>query len=116
MHELNIASEILKRVESEHQRHPSVRFTKVGIRIGELSGIAPDSLLFGFEALVKDTPWDGLALEIESCPRRRRCPTCHTKFQAQGVATTCPVCGEVSTVCIAGDELDIAYIEAEDEK
>ena len=37
----------------------------VGLRIGELAGVDPESLRFGFEALVKDSDLDPLELRVE---------------------------------------------------
>lgn len=113
MHELSIASAILERVEAESLRHPESTFRKVGVRVGELSGVDPDALAFGFEALIKDTSWERLILEIEYCPRRQLCPGCNSEFQATDMITACPRCGENKTTCIAGEELDLAFIEAE---
>jgi len=114
MHELSIAQAILDRVAVEAERHPTARFTKVGVRIGELAGVDPEALSFGFEVLVKDTPWDPLALEIQFLPRMQRCPGCGREFPAPDSATTCPQCGNLATLCIGGEELDIAYMEVEE--
>ncbi len=115
MHELSIAESILKRVKAEAVRHPGARFTRVGVRIGEVSGIDVDALSFGFEMLVKDTDWQRVALEIERCPRVQRCTACKHEFTAKDSDTRCPMCGEQFTLCIGGDELDIAFIEVEDQ-
>ncbi len=115
MHELGIATAVLQQVEAEFRRRPGARFTKVGLRIGEVSGVDPEALSFGFEALVKDTRWEGLALEIDYCPRQQRCLGCGAVFQARDMNTDCPRCGELNTICVSGNELDIAYLEMEDE-
>ena len=115
MHELSIASAILDRVAAEAERHPGAHFTKVGVRIGEISGIDPDALSFGFECLVKDSEFDPLVLEIEFCPRIQRCLACANEFPAPNSMTGCPKCGDTHTTCIAGEELDIAFIEVEEE-
>jgi len=114
MHELSIAMSVIESLKSEAQRHPGARFTKVGLRIGELAGIDKDALTFGFEALVKETEWQFLALEIESVPRRQRCPHCDLTFAVKDFEFTCPTCGELETSCAGGDELDIAYVELEE--
>ena len=87
---------------------------KVGLRIGELAGVDRDALSFGWEALTKETKWEGLELAIESVARRQRCIACSHEFQAADFMTACPKCSEVVTQTIAGDELDIAYIEVEE--
>ena len=116
MHELGIAQAILQRVAAEAKNHPKARFTKVGVRLGELSGVDPDALSFGFEMLVKQTQWEQLALEIEFCPRKQRCCVCDHEFTAEKSETACPKCGGESTLCIGGEELDVVFIEAEDQE
>jgi hydrogenase nickel incorporation protein HypA/HybF len=114
MHELSIASEILDAVRKEAEKHPGAHVTKVGVRIGALSGVVPDALSFGFESLVKGTDLDPLALVIESVPRRQRCGPCDFTFQVTEGDLACPRCGRAETVFAGGDELDIAYLELED--
>lgn len=115
MHELSIAQEVLDRVAREMRRHPGARPRAVGVKVGEISGVDRDALAFGFEALVKDTEWQRLALEIEYCPRRHRCPACGSEFAVARFDTACIGCGNPATVLVSGDELDIGYIEVDDE-
>ena len=65
MHELGIAQSVIQAVEAELASHPGAVPSKVAVRLGDLSGVDPDALSFGFEVLVKDSRWPGLALEIE---------------------------------------------------
>ena len=114
MHELGIAESILDRARQESAQRGGARLLKVGVRIGELSGVDPDALSFGFEALVKDTLLEGLALDIDFRKRVQRCSACHREFAADMPFSSCPGCGSAATVCISGDELDITYIELEE--
>ena len=65
MHEVAIADGILKAVRTECAARHSARATKVGVRVGEMAGIDPESLAFCFEALVKGTDLEPLELEIQ---------------------------------------------------
>lgn len=114
MHELSIVSSVLDQLEELKKQHNGAVFTKVGLRVGEVAGVDVDCLRFGFDCIVKDTPWETMALEIEQIPRRQRCPGCEAEFQAENWATACPHCGEAATLTIAGDELQIAYVEVEE--
>jgi len=114
LHEISIAAAILDRVAAEAARYAGVRFTKVGVRVGELSGVDPEALSFGFEALTRESPWERLALEIEYCPRMQRCRQCQHTFTSANYETDCPKCGAADTILAAGEELDIAFIETED--
>lgn len=114
MHELGIASSILESVQKESERHPGAHISKVGVKIGELSGVDVDALQFGFECLVKDTDWEPLALEVKFIPRVQRCPECRNEFHMAGFNPQCPRCGEFATQCISGEELDIEYMEVDE--
>jgi len=65
MHEVTVAAGILDAVRAEVAAQKPARAIKVGVRIGEMAGIDPGSLAFCFEALVKGTDLEPLALEIE---------------------------------------------------
>lgn len=114
MHELGIATSILDCVEKEARKHSGQRITKVGVKIGELSGVDVDALQFGFECIVKQTDWEHLKLEVESVPRVQRCTKCGAEFRMADFDPHCPQCGEFATECISGEELDIAYMEVDE--
>jgi hydrogenase nickel incorporation protein HypA/HybF len=114
MHELSIASAILDAVRSEAAKRPGARVTKVGVRIGALSGVVPDALSFGFECLVQGTDLESLMLSIETAPRRQRCRVCDYTFDAPDGELACTRCGCPETDLAGGDELDIAYLELEE--
>jgi len=114
MHELGIAESILDRVKQESARHSGARATKVGLRIGQLSGVDPAALSFGFDALVKDTLFESLTLEIDFRKRAQRCLACGREFETDLLFRACPDCGSARTTCIAGQELEIAFIELEE--
>jgi len=114
MHEMGIANSILKAVASEMRRYPKARATKVAVRVGELAALDAESLRFCFEALSRDTKLQGLQLEIEPCPRLHRCDPCQREFAVRDYEFACPQCGSSATKCISGDELELAYLEVEE--
>lgn len=67
MHEMSIASAVLESVRTEAGRHRG-RVTKVGIRLGEWSGVDTESLRFCFDALVQGTDLAPLELDLEFQP------------------------------------------------
>ena len=114
MHELGIAASVLQEVQQEAQRHKGTRLRKVKVRVGELSGVNPEALSFGFEVLVRDAGLEPLGLEIETCPRRQRCPACQETFMVTDYDLRCPNCGTAETEFVGGDELELASLEMED--
>ena len=114
MHELGIASSILDAVRDEAEKHPGGHVVKVGVRIGALSGIEPEALSFGFNALIQGTDLDPLTLSIEFVPRRQRCVACDLTFDVLEDDLACPRCANAETTLAGGEELDLAYFEVEE--
>jgi hydrogenase nickel incorporation protein HypA/HybF len=114
MHEMSIATSVLEAVTIETRRYPGCRPRRVGLRIGELAGIDPDSLRFCFQALVRDTELHEIELEIQCCPRRQRCLGCRLEFTVRDYDFQCPECGSSLTEYVSGDELELAYLEVEE--
>jgi hydrogenase nickel incorporation protein HypA/HybF len=116
VHEMGIANSILEAVRKEARKCPGARATKVGVRIGELAAIDSEALKFCIEALGRDTELDGLQLEIELCPRRHRCAQCEQVFIVRDYDCRCPSCQNIAAECISGDELELAFVEVEEDE
>lgn len=114
MHELSIAKSVLEAVRAELAERPGTKLHKVGLRVGELSGVNGDALSFAFEVLVKGTDLESVELEIEYNPRRQRCPECENVFAVENYDLTCPNCGVSRTECVGGQELEFTYLELEE--
>ena len=114
MHELGIANSILEAVQSEMTRRPESRATRVGVRIGELAAVDAESLRFCFDAMKRETDLESLELEIEICPRRHRCGNCGHEFRVRDYDFECPRCHGFSSECLSGDELELKYVEVEE--
>ncbi len=114
MHEMGIANSVLTAVRTEAARYPGCVPQTVGLRIGELVAIDADALRFCFDALIKDTDLESLILEIEISPRRHRCKSCGQEFIVHNYEFRCSCGSALESECIAGDELDLAYIEVEE--
>lgn len=115
MHEFGIANSILDAVRAEAQLRPGVAVRTVGLRVGAAAGVDPDSLSFCFDALVQGTDLDPLKLEIETAPLRHECLSCERQFEVTDFDFSCPTCGEPRTVRRGGFELDLAYMEVEEQ-
>lgn len=113
MHELGIASAVIEGVRTELKGHPGTRPRRLGLRVGEWSGVDAESLRFCLEVLVRDTELAGTLLDIESCPRQNRCPGCGLAFRVVDYDECCPSCGAAGTLRCGGTELELAFIELE---
>jgi hydrogenase nickel incorporation protein HypA/HybF len=114
VHELAIANSILEAVRIELTRHPGRYATRVGVRIGELTAVDQESLRFCFEAIILETDFDCLKLEIELVPRRQTCLSCGCVFPVRDYEFSCPQCASLQTEFSSGDELELDYLEVEE--
>jgi hydrogenase nickel incorporation protein HypA/HybF len=115
MHELGIAQNILQIVQQSvpENQVPDVRIIR--IRVGQLSGVVPDSLDFCFSAVVNDTLLERAKLEIEQVPIRSVCKDCRHRFQMGELDFSCPACKSSNLELLNGRELEIMEIELADE-
>jgi hydrogenase nickel incorporation protein HypA/HybF len=115
MHELAIAQNILEMVRQSVPQDRAKSVRGIRIRVGQLSGIVPDSLDFCFSAIVNDTDMQRAKLAIEHVPTLSQCKTCAHRFGIEDWIFTCPVCQSTNLELISGKELEIVEIELEDE-
>lgn len=113
MHELSIAESIIETVVAEMKQRGLSATTKIGIRVGALTNVDPESLRFGFETLIVETPLAGSELEIEYIPIAAKCRSCGADFEATDFVFICPQCESGDNEVTQGQELDIVYLVGE---
>ena len=77
MHELAIAESVVAAVLD---RAAEQEIRVVHVRVGQLCGVVPDSLLFCFDLAAAGTGLEGARLEIERVPGVAHCRTCGADF------------------------------------
>jgi len=113
MHELRIAQEIINITQREMFARKLNKISKIGLKIGALSGIDPEALSFGFEASIVDSELAGARLEIEFIPVKGRCNSCQADFEIDDFVFICPKCGSSDITVSEGEELNITYFIGE---
>ncbi|MBC5805680.1 MAG: hydrogenase maturation nickel metallochaperone HypA [Candidatus Eremiobacter antarcticus] len=116
MHEISIALSLLEGLSEEAERRRIGRVSAVRVRIGVMSAVVKDSLLFAWDLAAAGTIAEGSELKIEEVPLAlwcskcdcERAPTFPTSFQ-------CSVCGTFATEIRHGRELDIVAMEVPDD-
>ena len=116
MHELAIAQNILEIVRQSVPEEQVSEVKWVRIRVGQLSGVIPDSLDFCFSAIVGETNLRRAGLDIEQVPTVSRCKKCTHQFQIEDMVFECPECKSTDLELITGRELQVVEIELMDEK
>ncbi|MFQ5824806.1 MAG: hydrogenase maturation nickel metallochaperone HypA, partial [bacterium] len=113
MHELSIANSIVSTVLEEMKRRELPSVKSIVLRVGALSDIVPESLLFSFEVITIDTPLTNTKLKIEHIPVQGKCHKCGHDFAVENNLFVCPHCQSGQIEITRGQELDIAYLEVE---
>ncbi len=113
MHELGIALEIIKSVEAERLERDMKQISEIGVSVGALSSIDPESLRFCFDASKKDTALMDTQLEIEYVAVEGKCNSCARNFKVEDFIFICPSCGSTDIEVEKGEEMNINYIIGE---
>ena len=69
-----------------------VRVEALHLRLGALSGVVKEALLFSFDVAAEGTPVAGARLEIEDVPLTVRCPRCAVERELAGLPAACARC------------------------
>ncbi len=111
MHELSIAQNILEIVQQSVPEAEASAVRYVRVRVGQLSGVVPESLDFCFSALVSDTNWQRATLDFEQTPATFRCKECSHHYQDEDMTFICPICKSKNIELTSGKELELVEIE-----
>jgi len=114
MHELSIAMSIVDAALDE-ARQRNVQVSAVHLRLGVLSGVVKDALLFSYDVACQDTPLAGSKLLIEEVPVTVFCPRCNEKRILESMQSfTCPECGSPTRDVLQGKELEVFALEVQE--
>jgi len=115
MHELSIAMSIVDAAREEAQRR-GVQVTAVHLRLGALSGVVKEALLFSYEMACQDTPLEGSQLIVEELPVIVFCAQCQKERALDSVQMfACPDCGTPTIDVRQGKELEVFALEVNEE-
>ncbi len=113
MHEMGITQNILDSIFAHAKEHDAKKVTRVKLEFGEMTQVVPDSILFYFELLGKDTIIEDAKIDIDIIPTTAKCSNCGQDFKVEDMIFICPKCGSFGTEILAGREMNIKSIEVE---
>lgn len=112
MHELSIALSIIEGASEEALKRGGAQVHAVHLRLGALSGVVKDALLFSYEVACAGTPLEGSKLVIEDVPVVVYCRTCDAEQTLETIQRfCCPACGELTPDVIRGKQLELVGLE-----
>lgn len=114
MHELSIAMSMIEMASEESARRGGAQVSAIHLRLGPLSGVVREALLFSYEVACEGTLLEGSQLVIEEVPAVVYCPVCLGERTLASVQRfCCPDCGTPTSQVVSGKELEVTALEIE---
>jgi hydrogenase nickel incorporation protein HypA/HybF len=115
MHELSIALSMIDMASEEAANRGDARVTALHLKLGPLSGVVKEALLFSYEIACQGTALEGSQLVIEDVPVVVHCSFCRSdKAVASIQDLRCPRCASLETQVVQGRELQLVALELEE--
>ena len=112
MHELSIAISMIEMATDELKKHDAARVSALYLKLGAMSGVVKDALLFSWEIACQDTPLSGARLEIEEIPVVVFCARCNAQKTLDSInGFFCPACHAPAAEILQGKELEVTALE-----
>ncbi len=112
MHELSIALSIVEGATEEAQKHGGAKVEAVHLKLGQLSGVVKDALLFSYDLACEGTLLEGSRLVIEEIPAMVFCSRCNVRQPIASIQNfSCSVCETPTADVVEGRELLIVGLE-----
>ena len=114
MHELSIAISMVEMAAEEAARRGAAQVSAIHLKLGDLSGVVKDALLFSYDVACEGTPLEGSRLVIEEVPVTVFCPSCREETAIVSVQQfCCAVCHAPASEVVRGRELEVVALEIE---
>jgi len=112
MHELSIAMSMVEMATEEAAQQGGAQVRALHLRLGKLSGVVKEALLFSWEIACEGTPLAGSQLVIEEVSVAVYCPVCRTERELASIQHFfCPVCQAATPEVVRGKELQVVALE-----
>ncbi len=111
MHEYSIVQALVERIAGEVKARGATAVHRVGVRVGELSGVEPELLVTAFATFRAGTCCEGAALEVNYVKAAWACKACGAPIPT-GERLACPTCGGAARLA-RGDEIYLDQLELE---
>jgi hydrogenase nickel incorporation protein HypA/HybF len=111
MHETDLAVEIINLAREQMLLQNATQVKQVGLKIGELSCVAPEALTFAFTEAIKDTELEQATLNIEHIAATAKCPEHGVVRLELNKGLVCPICQVLIPDIVTGEELELDTLE-----
>jgi len=113
MHEVSIIQSVIEIVTQKALENKLTKINNVSLKIGELSGVMPESLHFAFDSCIQGTMLEESTLTIEKVSALGECKDCNLQFPIEHFNKLCPNCKTFCSSVVRGYELYVNTIEGD---
>lgn len=114
MHEIDLATDLVRLAEEAAIRAHATRVTTVHLAVGRLAGVEAGALLSSFHEATRGTLLEGARLAIREVPIVVWCAHCLGEVEIGDVRSfRCPTCGTAAGSLRRGKELELESLELE---
>ncbi len=115
MHEVSIALGMVDELMKIARQNNAKKITNVKLKIGRMSGIVTDSLIFAFDAIKPEYPMlSESEIIIEEVPLVYKCNECNVSFNTDDIYfPACTNCKSYNLKLVSGEEQHIENVELE---
>ncbi len=107
MHELSIATSILKTAEAEVEKIKGQKVAEIFLEIGKISGVEIPSLEFVWDSCMKNTVLQDAIVHISEPEGFARCAECDHEFKITKIYDSCERCGSPFKEIVTGKEMKV---------
>ena len=112
MHELSIALSMIEMASEESVRRGNARVLALHLKLGPLSGVVKEALLFSYDIACEGTALAGSRLVVEDVPVTIYCAVCDAECNPPSIQQiSCSKCGTPSEEIRQGRELLVTALE-----
>jgi len=113
MHEMSIAVELLRELESLVETNNVKCVTELTVSAGQLRGIVPEALDIAFASLAEGTVAAGAKLHLEFVPTIAQCKQCDNRFEPGENYYLCPKCNQADVEIVEGNDIILKSVVCE---
>ncbi|HBP62959.1 MAG TPA: hydrogenase maturation nickel metallochaperone HypA [Desulfosporosinus sp.] len=113
MHEVSIIQNVIEIATQKAFENNFSKINKVSLKIGQLTGVMPESLNFAFDSCIQGTMLEESTLGIEEVDALGKCEACNLQFSISHFNKLCPTCNNFCTSIVRGYELYVDTIEGD---
>ena len=113
MHELSIASDILRCAVEAAGRHGAVRIQELVVEVGPMRQVVAEALRTAFEVISEGTPAQGAAMKVIETAIKATCRGCGCGFEPTIDNCLCPQCKKADVEITAGNDIVLKSVSCE---